>query len=133
MLAYAELARVSIDKRQRAGSDRLLVLTAAAACRAGWPRVAECCRRLVLEHNPRHLIGRQPSVADCLRDAAFQALLKQLERLCPYERAEHLLTAAGTGHPTAATGPQAAGTGRPAAGDAGRQALAILGCGEPLE
>jgi hypothetical protein len=116
MLAYARLARVSDEKGQLPGRDRLLALAAAAACRAGWPQVAECCRRRVLEHNPRHVIGRGATAVDAMRDEEFQLVLKQLERMCPYEHAEHL-----AGALTDAA---------PAAVDAGRQALALLGCVE---
>lgn len=91
MLTYATLAAASGQRQQSLGRNRLLVLTAASACRAGWLDVAERCRQLVLNDNPRHLIGKSPTVADALRDADFQAYLKQQERLCGYERAEHLL------------------------------------------
>ena len=117
MLAYAHLAKASQDKRQLAGRDRFLVLAAAAACRAGWPQAADCCRRMLLEHNPRHLIGRQQTTADALRNEAFQTLLRQLERLCPYEHAEHLL--------------RTLGVELSAGGDAGREAMLILGCEPP--
>ena len=112
MLAYVRLARISQERGQLPGRDRLLVLAAAAACRAGWPQVAECCRRLVLEDNPRHLIGRGATALEAMRDEEFQPLLKQLERTCTYERAEHLL--------------QEIPPDVPATGDAGQQALAIL-------
>jgi hypothetical protein len=113
MLAYARLARMSQERGQLPGRDRLLVLAAAAACRAGWPQVAECCRRLVLEHNPRHVIGRGATALDAMRDEGFQALIKQLERTCPYEHAEHLLR----GIPQDTRG----------ASDTGQQVLTILG------
>ncbi len=91
MLSYVRLAGVSQLKRQPLGRDKLLVLAAASACRAGWPDVAERCRRLILEHNPAHLIGTFPTVADALRGEEFGPLLKQHERLCGYERAEFLV------------------------------------------
>jgi hypothetical protein len=90
MLSYIRLAEMSQRRRQLLGRDKLLVLASAAACRAGWPEVAERCRQLVLEHNPAHLIGNFPSVADALRSEDFAPLLKQHERLCGYERAEFL-------------------------------------------
>ena len=91
MLAYVRLAEVSRRKRQPLGRDKLLVLAAAAACRAGWPDVAQRCRELVLEHNPAHLVGKTVTVADALRSEEFAPLLKQHERLCGYERAEFLV------------------------------------------
>ena len=113
MLVYARLARMSQERGQIPGRDRLLVLAAAAACRAGWPQVAECCRRLVLEHNPRHVIGRGTTALDAMRDDEFQAVVRQLERTCPYEHAEHLQR--GIPQDTRATS------------DVGQQALLILG------
>src|ERR1700722_8969465 len=95
MLAYAKLAQVSQQKHQLIGRDKLLVLAAAAACRAGWLEVGERCRQLVLEHNPAHRIGSYPTAADALRSADFAPLLAQLERLCGYERAEFLVTELG--------------------------------------
>jgi hypothetical protein len=90
MLAYARLADVSQRKNQLLGRDKLLVLAAAAACRAGWLEVAARCRELVLEHNASHLFGNFATVPDALRSAEFAPFLKQLERLCGYERAEFL-------------------------------------------
>jgi hypothetical protein len=91
MLAYVRLAEVSQRKHQLIGRDKLLVLAAAAACRAGWLDVGERCRQLVLEHNPAHLIGTYPTAADALRGDDFAPLLNQLERMCSYERAEFLV------------------------------------------
>jgi len=90
MLAYVRLGNVSERKKQLLGRDKFLVLAAAAACRAGWLDVAERCRQLILEHNPSHLVGNFPTVADALRSGDFPPFLKQLERQCSYERAEFL-------------------------------------------
>jgi hypothetical protein len=95
MLAYVRLAEVSQRKQQLIGRDKLLVVAAAAACRAGWIDVGERCRQLVLEHNPAHLIGTFPTVADALRSSDFTPLLNQLERMCGYERAEFLVSELG--------------------------------------
>src|SRR5580700_909047 len=95
MLAYVRLADVSQRKHQLIGRDKLLVLAAAAACRAGWIDVGERCRQLVLEHNPAHLIGTFPTAADAVRNDNFTPLLNQLERMCRYERAEFLVSELG--------------------------------------
>jgi len=92
MLAYVRLADVSQRKQQLIGRDKLLVLAAAAACRAGWIDVGQRCRELVLEHNPAHLIGTFPTAADAVRSSDFTPLLNQLERMCGYERAEFLVS-----------------------------------------
>jgi hypothetical protein len=91
MLAYVQLADVSRERQQSLGADKFLVLAGAAACRAGWPDVAERCRCLVAADNPNHLVCKFPSFADAMRSSDFQPFLKQLERLIGYERAEHLL------------------------------------------
>jgi hypothetical protein len=124
MTAYARLAAASQHKQQPAGRDRFLILTAAAACQAGWPEVAAACRRLVLENNPRHLVGRWETLADALRSDEFPQFLKQLERACDPEHAEHLLTRlAGDANVPPA----------PAADDeAGPAILAMLGQSSPL-
>jgi hypothetical protein len=109
MLSYIRLADVSERKRQQIGRDRLLVLAAAAACRAGWPDVAETCRNLVLKHNPAHLIANFATVSDALRSADFLPLLKQHERLCGYERAEFLVDDLGLESLSAKEGNKTAG------------------------
>jgi hypothetical protein len=116
MLAYVRLAEVSQRKQQLIGRDKLLVLGAAAACRAGWIDVGERCRQLVLKHNPAHLIGTFPTAADAIRSSDFTPLLNQLERMCGYERAEFLVS-------------ELALEAEPQAGDrnAGQIALALLG------
>jgi hypothetical protein len=99
MVAYARLAVASQSKRQMVGRDRFLVLAAAAACYAGWPDVAAACRRLVLDHNPRHLVGHWETVPEALRSEDFPTFVRQLARLCSPEQAEHLLESL-TGDPT---------------------------------
>lgn len=91
MLAYVQLADVARQKRQSLGADRFLVLAGAAACRAGWLDVADRCRHHVLEDNPNHLLSRHNTFAKAMRSDDFRTFLKQLQRFCGYERAEHLL------------------------------------------
>ena len=91
MLTYVKLADLSQQKQQMLGRDKFLILAAAAACRSGWLEVADRCRGIVLTNNQRHLVGKSLSFADALRDEEFQVFLKQLERFCSYEKAEHLL------------------------------------------
>jgi hypothetical protein len=116
MLAYVRLAEESERRHQLLGRDKLLVLAAAAACRAGWLEVGERCRQLVLEHNPAHLIGTFPTAADAVRSPDFSTLLNQLERMCGYERAEFLVDELGRG-----AGLDQSGR------DAGDVALSLLG------
>jgi hypothetical protein len=95
MLAYAKLAEISHAKQQDQGRDKLLVLAGAAACRAGWPEVAARCRDLIVAGHPSHLLARFATFADALRDEEFVTFLKSRQRLCSYERAEHLLRELG--------------------------------------
>lgn len=92
MLVYVKLAELSARKRQFLGRDKFLILAGASACRSGWANVAERCRKLVVSHNPKHLLSRFDTFADAMRSPEFTALLKRLERFCGYERAEHLLS-----------------------------------------
>lgn len=92
MLIYARLAALSQEKQQLGGRDKFLILTGAEACRAGWPEVAERCREMVLANNAAHLLNRYSSFPAALRDEEFATFLKQLERFCTHEKAEHLLS-----------------------------------------
>lgn len=87
---YLRLAEVSRRKQHILGSDKLLVLAGAAACRAGCLNVAERCREIIVRHSPRHLLARYATFADAMREDDFATLLKRLEKLCPFEQAEFL-------------------------------------------
>jgi hypothetical protein len=91
-ICYLRLATISRAKQQLAGCDRFLVLAGTAACRAGWLDVAEICRDRVLEHNPHHMLRRWDTLPEALRSDEFPVFLKQLDRFCPAERAEMLLS-----------------------------------------
>ncbi|MGD9853422.1 MAG: hypothetical protein AB7U20_00570 [Planctomycetaceae bacterium] len=92
MLMYAEMASIAARKQQMIGRDRFLVLAGAAATRAGWPDIAERCRDLIAARAPRHVIAQHRSFAEALRDEEFAPFLRQTERFCSPERAEHLLS-----------------------------------------
>lgn len=95
MSAYAQLAVLSHDKRQPMARDRFLLLCGAAACRAGWPEVAEQCRLLHNAHQPHHRLVSSASFSDALRDAEFEQIITRWSRWCSFERAEHLLQRLG--------------------------------------
>lgn len=95
MCAYVQLALISDQKRQGPARDRFLLLAAVEACRAGWPDVADRCRRLIISGNPAHQLQRHETVADALRDPEFQKLATRWEKYCPFEHAEHLLRQLG--------------------------------------
>lgn len=92
LVIYARLAAASAAKQQLSGRDRFLILSGVAATRAGWPTIAAEARRLVLANNPRHLIGRWETFADALRSGEFPVFLRQLQRICGPEQADHLLS-----------------------------------------
>jgi hypothetical protein len=92
MLAiYLHLARASERRRRPHVRDRLLVMAAVEATRAGLLRIAAYCRQLVLQNNAQHLIQRWPTVAAALRDADFRHFLTHLEKRYSRENAEQLM------------------------------------------
>lgn len=94
-LCYGELACLSQEKRQPLMRDRFLLLTASAACRAGWAEIAADCHRWLITYAPQHQAARFATMADALRDSEFTRLVQHWERFCPKERAEMLLSELG--------------------------------------
>ncbi len=90
MLTYLKLAELSQRKQNVLGRDKLLVLAGAAACAAGCLSVAERCRAILLQHQPRHQLVRYASFADAMRSEEFVPLMKRLKKLCSFEQAEFL-------------------------------------------
>src|SRR5687767_13072253 len=88
---YLHLARASERRRRPHVRDRLLVLAAVTATKAGLLRVAAHCRQMVIENNAQHLIRRWPTVAAALRDQEFRHFLTHLEKRYSREKAEQLL------------------------------------------
>jgi hypothetical protein len=91
LATYLHLARASGLRRRPHVRDRLLILAAVAATKAGLPRIAAYCRQDILEHNPRHLVGRWRTVADALRDPDFQHFLNHLEKRYSLEEADRMM------------------------------------------
>ena len=91
MQVYVQLAVISDQKKQPQVRDRFLLLAGVEACRAGWPDVAACCHRKLVASNPAHQAHRFATLADALRDEAFQQLVAHWERYCPFEKAEAML------------------------------------------
>ncbi len=58
-------------------------------------RVSSYCRRKILQHNPRHAIGRWENIAWALDDQDFLSILKSIQRRYPQEKAERLLASLG--------------------------------------
>ena len=92
---YLHLARASQLRGRLHVRDRLLVLAAVVAAETKLTRIAGCCRRRILEHNSRHLIGRWPTLEVALQDEDFAHFLRHLQRRYPHERAERMLASLG--------------------------------------
>lgn len=92
---YLHLARASQLRGRMHVRDRLLVLAAVVAAETRLARIAGCCRRRILDHNARHLIGRWPDLDTALRDEDFTHFLRHLQRRYPRERAERMLASLG--------------------------------------
>ncbi len=92
---YLHLALASQRRRRPHVRDRLLLIAGSIASQMGLEGVASYCRYLVLQHNPRHLIGRWPTIGVAWQEEDFCCLLKQLKRRYPQEKAERMLQSLG--------------------------------------
>jgi len=92
---YLHLALAAERRRQMLVRDRVLVLAGVIAAQIRLPPIAAACRQRVLDHNPRHLVGRWPTVAAALENEEFQTLVRQLARRYAPERVEQLLVQLG--------------------------------------
>jgi hypothetical protein len=92
---YLHLAKASEQRRRPHVRDRLLVIAAANSTRMGLPLISGYCRFKILQHNPRHVIGRWPDVATALPQPDFLHVLKNIQRRYPLERAERMLDSLG--------------------------------------
>ena len=88
---YLHLARASELRRRPLVRDRLMVIAAAAAARAGLPRISALCRSKILSHNAGHMFRRWDTVETAILAEEFEPYLKQLERRFPPEKAEQML------------------------------------------
>lgn len=73
----------------------MLLLAGVTAANMRIDTLANYCRNRILEHSPRHLVGRWPSLPEALVDDEFRSFLKQLRRKYPVEKAEQLLDSLG--------------------------------------
>jgi len=92
---YLHLAHASLKRKRPHARDRLLILSGVIAVQMNLAEVAACCRHMVLEHNPNHLIKRWDSLGAALQDSDFLHFVKQLWRRYPLEKAESMLSALG--------------------------------------
>ena len=92
---YLHLARASQQRRRPMVRDRLLVLAGATAVNMQLPQIAAYCRHQVLQHNPRHLVGRWTNLFQAMEEEEFQCHLRHLKRRYPCEKAERMLESLG--------------------------------------
>jgi len=92
---YLHLAAASHRRNQPLVRSRLLVLCGVMAYWLGLDGVADHCRTLVLDQNQSHLLGRFADFDAALADDEFIALLRQLYRRYPREKAEQMLASLG--------------------------------------
>ncbi len=90
---YLHLAAASQRRRRPHVRDRFLLLAGVIALDLGLDAIAAECRRLVMAHNPRHLVRRWGTLRAALETDDFRSLLRQLQRRYPQEKAEQLLLA----------------------------------------
>lgn len=89
------LAAQSHRKKQAPGRDRFLMLTLIAACRAGFPEIADQCRKQIVLHSPHHLLNQFNDAIEAMQSEEFQIFSKQVQRFCTAERAEQLAQGLG--------------------------------------
>jgi hypothetical protein len=92
---YLHLARAAELRRQPLVRDRVLLLAAVIAAQIDLAPIAAACRQRILSRNPRHLIGRWPTVASALEEEEFQALVDQLSGRYGPEQVERLVMQLG--------------------------------------
>ncbi|MFO0947511.1 MAG: hypothetical protein U1D30_16565 [Planctomycetota bacterium] len=99
---YLHLACASDAEGRPLQRDKFLILAAEIAHVSGYGGIAEQCRIRVLERNPNHMLKYFASMREALGSDEVRSYTRQLFRLYPFERAEHLLSkyrASGyTGH-----------------------------------
>lgn len=92
---YLHLVRSAERRNQPFVCSRMFVLAGTAAADLQLAPLANYCRKQILRHNPRHMLGRWPSFEEALLDTEFLALVRQLRRRFPLEKAERMLETLG--------------------------------------
>ena len=88
---YLHLAEASQRHGQAKQTERFLVLAAAYAQGAGFPRIAEDCRERLLDGNPDHFFRQASSVRKAFKSSVFRRHVRRLADIYPFRKAEHLL------------------------------------------
>ena len=95
LTVYLHLARASERRARPMVRDRMLLLAGIHAAKQNYFRLSQYCRSKVLEHNPRHLVGRWPCIASAIQHEEFATFAQRLAARFPLERAEAMLNDLG--------------------------------------
>lgn len=94
--SYLHLVRAAELRRQPLVRDRVLLMAGVLAAQIkGLAPFAEYCRWRILQHNPRHLLSRWPTLAAARREEDLQTLVNQLAKRYGPERVEQLVAQLG--------------------------------------
>ena len=73
----------------------MLILAGIQAANMNFYRLSQYCRAQIIEHNPRHMVGRWKSISEALLNEEFATFAKSVSRRFPLERAEQMLDSLG--------------------------------------
>jgi hypothetical protein len=91
LASYLRLAQAAKRRGQPLVRDRVLLLAGVIAAQIDLAPIAGACRELILAHNPRHLVGRWPTISAALVEEDFQTLVNQLSTRYGPERVEGMV------------------------------------------
>jgi hypothetical protein len=91
LASYLLLARAAAKGQQPLVEARVLIMAAVIAAQIDLTPIASACRERILSHNPRHLVGRWPTLSAALEQEEFQLLVNQLSTRYGPERVEQMV------------------------------------------
>jgi hypothetical protein len=91
LASYLRLAQAAKRRCQPLVRDRVLLLAGVIAAQIDLAPIAGACRAEILAHNPRHLVGRWPTIGTALGEEDFQTLVSQLSTRYGPERVEGMV------------------------------------------
>jgi hypothetical protein len=91
LILFLRLAQAYKSRRMMQDRNRALVMAGTCAALMEMKSIAKLCRAQILQHNQGHMLRKWESFSEAIEDGDFQALLRQIRRKLPEERAEELL------------------------------------------
>ncbi len=91
IVLYLRLAQAFGKRLQMLDRDRALLLAGSFASLRELSPISAFCRHLILQNNHGHMIRKWESFEQAIESADYQALLKQVLRRFPVEKAETTL------------------------------------------